>query len=528
MSLSFIRTTAIAASLIFLAAPAFADDKVLRWGSAGDVQSIDPDTINETLTNSVNNMVYDALVDVSRDSKITPALATSWTRVNDTTWRVKIRSGVLFHDGTPLTAEDVVFSVDRAQDPTSAIGQFGKALGHAVKIDDTTVEFHQDHPDPLFVWHMNTIMVMSKAWCIAHHVEHPTNYKEKQESYASQHENGSGPFILESREPGVKTVYNINPKWWGHPSGNVTKVILTPISNTSTRLAALISGDINFVNDPAPQDIARVSTNKDILTTKTLEQRVLFIGMDQNRDQLLYSNVKGKNPFKDVRVREALYRAIDADLIAKKIMGGEAQPTGCMTMGQSDCLDPALHAHPPPDVAKAKELLAAAGYPDGFEVKLNCPNNRYVADAEMCQALVGMFARIGVKVDLEAEPKTLFFPKVYSQNASMFMYGWGGSTPDAAILLDPLAHSYDPASSLGLNNDGRFSDKELDRLIETANRTMDENVRRVFIIQALDRMASQYYYLPLLRPEINWLSAKNVKPVITPGNLVNPQWFTIN
>jgi peptide/nickel transport system substrate-binding protein len=515
-------------AMLLLNVPAMAQDKVLKWGAAGDVQSIDPDTINETLTNNLNNLVYDTLVDFDANSEVRPSLATSWTRINDTTWRVKIRSGVVFHDGTPLTVDDVIFSVLRAQEPTSAIGQYGKAIGHPSKIDDTTVEFKQDHPDPLFVYHMNTIMVMSKAWCIAHHVEHPTDYKAKEESYASQHENGSGPYVLQSRQVGVKTVYSANPKWWGHPTGNVAQVVLTPIGNSSTRLAALLSGDINFVSDPAPQDIARVSTNKDILTTKTLERRVLFIGMDQKRDELLYSSVKGKNPFKDVRVRQAMYLALDMDLVAKKIMGGEAKPTGCMTMGASDCLDTALDPHAPADVAKAKALLAEAGYPQGFKVRLNCPNNRYVADAEMCQAFVGMYARIGIEIELLAEPKTIFFPKVYSQDSSMFMYGWGGVTPDAGVVLDPLVHTYDPATSLGLNNDGRFSDKELDRLIETADQTADEKIRRVYIIQALDRLHEQYYYLPLLRPAINWLSAKNIKPVITPGALAYPQWFVIS
>ena len=224
---------------------------------------------------------------------------------------------------------------------------------------------------------------------------------------------------------------------------------MTPIGNSSTRLAALLSGDINFVSDPAPQDIARVSANKDILTTKTLERRVLFIGMDQHRDELLYSSVKGKNPFKDVRVREAMYLALDVDLVAKKIMGGEAKPTGCMTMGSIDCLDNTLEPHAPPDLAKAKALLTDAGYPQGFKVRLNCPNNRYVADAEMCQAFVGMYARIGVEIELLAEPKTIFFPKVYSQDSSMFMYGWGGVTPDAGVVLDPLVHTYDPTTALG-------------------------------------------------------------------------------
>jgi peptide/nickel transport system substrate-binding protein len=519
---------ALTLGLLFAATGSEAQDKVLRWSSAGDVQSIDPEAINETLTNNLNTLIYDPLVQTSAEMKIEPALASSWQRVNDNTWRVKLRSGALFHDGTPVTTEDVVFSVERAQDPLSAIGQFAKAVGHASRIDDTTVEFHQERPDPLFLWHLGSIFIMSRAWCIAHHVEHPVDYKQKQESFASTHENGSGPFILQSREPGVKTVYTINPKWWGHPSGNVTQVVFTPIANTPTRLAALLSGDVNFVSDPAPQDVARVSANPDIRVTKALERRVLFMGMDQNRNELLYSSVKGKNPFKDERVREAFYRAIDMDLIVKKIMHGEAEGTGCMTMGHDDCLDPDLEPHGAADVARAKALLAQAGYPNGFQVTLDCPNNRYVSDAEICQALVGMFARIGVTVELNAQPKTLFFPKVYKQDTSFFMYGWGGATPDAGLVLDPLVHSYEQATSLGLNNDGRFSDPELDRLVETAGRTMDEKVRRVYIIQALDRLRSQYYYLPLLRPGINWLSAKNVRPVILPHNWVNPHWFMID
>jgi len=518
---------AMIAALCLPALAAAADARTLRWATRGDVQTMDPYSQNELLTNNVANLIHDTLVERERNSEIGPRLANSWTIVDPTTWRFNLRKGVKFHDGSPFTADDVVFSIERAKTPPSQLAQYARALGSVKKIDDYTIELHQDTPNPLLLQHLNTIYIMSKAWCVAHRAEKPLDFKAKEETFASRNANGTGPFMLKSREIGVKTVLVRNPDWWGPKDGNVTEIVYTPIGSDATRMAALLSGEIDLVTDPAPQDIARFNGNAAFKVISGLENRVVFFGFDQFRDALEGSNVAGRNPFKDRRVREAFYKAIDVDALQAKIMRGQSIATACMTTAPSGCPDPSLEKHPPVDVAGAKKLMADAGYPNGFEVTLDCPNDRYINDRDLCIAAVGMLARIGVTLKVNAIPKALYFPKIEKYETSMYMLGWGGSITDAQIVMDPILHTRDAATQKGSYNYGRFSDPELDKLIDAASTEMDPAKRKQLITDAIALQTREYRHIVLHRQKISWIAKKNVTPVLLPSNILRAEWINV-
>ena len=272
--------------------------QTLRWSSQGDPQTMDPHAQNEGLTNSMNQQVYERLTARDRKLEIVPGLASEWRQVSALLWRFKLRAGVKFHDGALFTADDVLFSVKRAQEITSQISTYANAVGEPRKVDELTVDFHLKSVNPVFLQHIDAVFIMSKAWAEKHKVTKPLDYKNKEETYASTHANGTGPYTLVSRAPDIKTTYRRNPVWWNKHDGNVQEIVYTPIANDATRLAALISGELDFVHDPAPRDLARLRTVSGVKVIDGPENRVIFIGMDQARDELLYSNVKGRNPFK--------------------------------------------------------------------------------------------------------------------------------------------------------------------------------------------------------------------------------------
>jgi peptide/nickel transport system substrate-binding protein len=501
--------------------------KPLRWASAGDPQTADPHSQNEGLTNLFSQQVHDTLVMRDRQLNIVPGLASAWTQVNDTTWRFTLRAGVKFHDGSPFTAEDVVFSIERAQHGNSQIRQYANLLGKPRRADDLTVELVQQAPNPVLLQHLGTVFIMSKTWAVKHRVEQPLDYKAKQDSHAARHANGTGPWILVSREPDVKTVLRRNTGWWGKHEGNVTEITYLPIRSDATRTAALISGQVDFVLDPPPQDLARLRTNPAFKIVEGTENRVVFFGFDQQRDELLYSNIKGKNPFKDKRVRQAVYHAIDIEAIRAKTMRGSALPTGGITPAIS-ASNPEAERRLPYDPARARQLLAEAGYPAGFEVGLDCPNNRYINDEEICVAMVAMLARIGIQVKLNTLPRATYFPKLEKLETSFFMLGWGGAITDAQTTLSPVLRSFDKASGQGNFNYGRYSNAKLDALIDAAAVQMNPDKRRELIRQALAEHNDSVHHVPLHRQMIPWAMRANVQVVHRADNWLMGEWVRID
>ncbi len=517
----------VVATLCGMGIAASVSAQTLRWGSRGDAQSMDPYAANENITNTVNGLVYESLVERDRQQKLVPSLAASWTIVNDLTWRFALRKGVTFHDGTPFSADDVVFSIERAQQPSSQFSASALALGKPVAIDASTVELRMAKPDPILLEHVSAIFIMSRAWCKANKAERVPSFNDKEESYSSQHALGTGPYVLKRREPGVRTEFSRHPAWWGRFEGNVQQVVFTPIESDATRVAALLSGDINFTPSAPTQDADRLARNQAVRLTTGPENRIIFFGMDQFRDELPGSGVKG-NPLKDVRVREALFLAIDAQAIQTSIMRGQAVPTSCMATSPLGCPATELETRAPADPARARRLMAVAGYAQGFDLTLDCTNDRYVNDQSICVALVGMLGRIGVRLKVQARSKNLHFPKVMKNDTSFYIYGWGGGTLDPQTLMDPILHGWDEKTQRGGDNGGRVDDPELNHLIEAAAVEMNPTQRTTLLQQALRRTASQFYYLPLHRPSLTWLSGANVHPVILPSNQVKVQWVRID
>lgn len=501
--------------------------QTLRWASQGDPQTMDPHSQNESMTNMMNGQVYERLIRRDQNLNIVPGLATEWAQTGPLTWRFKLRQGVKFHDGTPLTADDVVFSIKRGQEPTSQINNYATAVGEPVKIDESTVEFRLKAVNPVFLQHLDALWIMSKPWAEKHKVTKPLDYKNKEETYASMNMNGTGPYMLASRAPGIKTTYKRNPNWWGKNEGNVQEIVYTPIANDATRLAALVSGEIDFVLDPAPRDISRLRNTPGVKVIDGPENRVVFIGMDQGRDELLYSSVKGKNPFKDLRVRKALYHAIDIEAMKTKLMNNMSVPTGGLTpspLGSYN--DPYIEGRFPYDMALAKKLMAEAGYGDGFEVTLDCPNNRYINDEEICIALASMWAQLKIKVKVNAMPRATYFPKLEKLDSSMYMLGWGGAVTDAETTLTPVLRNRGE-KGVGSYNYGNSKNDKFDALAAQSSTEADPKKREEVVKAALKEYKDNVHTLPLHRQMIPWAARANVNAVHRADNWFEIQWVTV-
>jgi peptide/nickel transport system substrate-binding protein len=522
---SLIATVALLAALASVGSQA----QTLRWASQGDPQTMDPHSQNESMTNMMNGQVYEGLVARDRNLGLVPALATEWKQVSPLVWRFKLRPNVKFHDGTPFTADDVVFSIERGASPTSQINNYASAVGKAVKIDELTVEFHLSKPNPIFLEHIAApLWIMSKRWCEAHKVTKPLDFKNKEESFASFNANGTGPYMLVSRAPGVKTVYKRYPHWWGKFEGNVQEIVYTPISNDATRLAALISGEIDFVLDPAPRDVARLRHTDGVKIIDGPENRIVFIGMDQGRDELLYSSVKGKNPFKDQRVRMALYQAVDIQTLKNKLMNGQSYPTGGLTPSpRGSYNDPKIESRFPFDLTAARKLMADAGYGDGFEVQLDCPNNRYINDEAICVALANMWAQLKVKVKVAAAPRAVYFPKLEKYDFSMYMLGWGGAVTDAETMLTPVLRNNLGENGVGFYNYGHARDDKADALAAQSSVEPDPVKREVLVKAALTEYKNAVEIIPLHRQVIPWAARSNVNVVHRADNWLEVSWVTV-
>jgi peptide/nickel transport system substrate-binding protein len=517
-----------AACLLLLTAPASA--QTLRYANQGVLNSLDPYTLKETTTIAHHGHVYEGLVTRDKNLKIVPALAESWETLDPTHWRFHLRKGVKFHNGDPLTADDVIFSAERVRTKGSNFLSNVPPDAKLVKLDDYTVDIILAKPNPIMISQFDTWFIMSKKWCEENNTVAPTPVSATTPSYAALHENGTGPFTVESHQPGVKTVFKPNPNWWGKPEHNLKEIVFTSIGSDATRVAALLSGEVDVIEPVPIQDIQRVDSSGIATVLTGPELRTIFIGMDQGRDELLYSNIKGKNPFKDIRVREAFYKAIDVELIKSRVMRGLSTPTALMIAPSLFSLSKDF-VRPKADPDAAKKLLAEAGYPDGFQVTMDCPNDRYVNDAAICQAVVGMLARIGVKVDLLAQPKAQYFAKVLKAggyNTSFYMLGWTPSTSDAQNVLHDI---------MGCNNDlddktrgeanlGNYCNKEIDKLTDAILVEADAAKREQMIKQAFEIATKDYGYIPLHQQALAWGVSKKVKLTQRPDNQVLLYWAT--
>jgi peptide/nickel transport system substrate-binding protein len=508
-----------------------AEAAVFRWANDGDVNSLDPYSRSETFLLSFNQNIYEPLVRRGRDFKLEPALATAWVQTAPDVWRFTLRDGVKFSDGTPFSADDVEFSYQRVMSATSNLKSYFSTVKEFRKIDARTVEFVTKGPDPILPDELGDAWaIMSKAWCIKNNAVTPADLnKIGEENFATRNAMGTGPFMVKERVPDVRTVLVPNPNWWDTPQHNITEAVFNRIQNDSTRVAALLSGEIDFIYTVPPQDVDRIGQTAGLKIVRKPELRTVFLGFDQARDELLESSVKGKNPFKDIRVREAFYRAIDVNAIKTKVMRGFSQPSALMIGPGVNGFDPALNERPAYDPAKSKQLLAEAGYPNGFETGMDCPNDRYVNDEAICQAVVAMLARVGIKADLLAQTRLKFFAKVNppAYGASFYLFGWTPATSDAHNAMIALLTTRDPAGGRGDFNIGGFSYQEIDDLTKTIQSETDKAKRLDEIDQVMKFVKDNYLYVPLHQQIIVWAARDNIEVAQLANNFFPLRYVTV-
>ncbi len=526
------RKLLMAAALALGLGAGVAEAQTVRWAASGDPNTMDPHSQNVGTVTMVLQQIYDTLIARNQELGLAPGLATRWEQQEPTRWRFWLRDGVKFHEGQAFTADDVVFSVTRAQQPTSNYAIYVDTIDRAVQVEPLVVDVITTVADPILPNKIASLMIMSRAWSEAHNATRPQNTRAREEMFTTRNTNGTGAYRLQLREPDVRTVMVRNRDWWGwsEPASreaNIQEIIYRPISSDATRIAALLSGEVDFVLDPPLQDLNRLRAAPNIKVTEGPEVRTIFLAMDVYRDELLYSDVRGRNPFKDLRVRQALYQAIDIQAIHRTVMRGQSVVTGTFFPPQVNGYSREEDVRLPYDQARARQLLAEAGYPNGFEVTLDCPNNRYINDEQICQAVVAMWARIGVRARLNAMPLAPFFAKIQRDDTSIYLLGWGVPTLDALYSFQSLLRSRDGGQGNGIWNYGRYSNARMDELIGIMV-NQSGAPRDAAIREALRIYREDIPHIPLHHQMIPWAMRANLSIPHMANNQPYFRWARMN
>lgn len=483
----------------------------LRWAAQNDVLTLDPHSQNHSTTNTIAQQTYEALTRYDRKYQVEPSLATKWTQTNPTTWRFELRKGVKFHDGSPFTADDVIFSYGRVKQPLGNMQPFIAGITEIKKVDSHTIDVILAAPNPILLRQIIDFRIMSKTWAEKNKATNLPDFKAKEETFASRNANGTGPYRVTGWTPDQRITLVRNTEWWdAKNASNVDDVVYTPIKSDPTRVAALLSGDVDLLTDIPTQDVTRLRGDGKLTVLEGNEVRTIFIGMDQSSDQLKNSNVQGKNPLKDKRVREALSIAIDREAIKRATMRGLSMPAGIMVAPGVNGHAADIDVAPKADLERAKKLLADAGYPQGFEVPFNCPNNRYVNDEEICLAVVSMWSKVGVKARLQTESFSTYSPKLQAFDYQLFLYGWGVPTYDALYTMQALARTRVGGAD-GSGNYFRISDAKLDQIIDAAKQEGDVAKRNALLREGLVRIRDEVLFIPIHHQVRPWAMKKSVE-----------------
>ena len=492
----------------------FSQAATFRWASVSDHSTADPHAQNQIVNNAINGQVYEPLVKRGKKLEIIPGLAESWSQVSPTVWRFTLRRGVKWHDGSAFTADDVVFSIRRVAGDTSTFRVYGRAVGEPRKVDANTVEFTTPVPNPVMLETLALLGIMSRPWAEKHGVVRSQDFGKGEDTYASRNAMGTGPYMFVSREPDVRSVFKKNPAWWGTLEGNVDQIVYATIKSDATRMAALAAGDLDFVLDPPNQDIEKLARDPRIRIYRAPENLVFFLGMNQSREG---------SPFKDLRVRRALYQAIDTDAINRVVMRGLAISTGLVLPNPEGAgVDAKLDTRLPYDVAASRRLLAEAGFPNGFATELDCQNVREI----VCTAVAGMLARVNVTVKVNSLANARFFAKGQAREMSFFLLGWGGPNNDAIFTLLPLLHSRN-ARGDGDFNWGDYRDEKMDALIDQAKVEIDGAKRQALIDEAFRIERDNIHHIPLHRRMSPWASRANVEVAHRPDSWLEVRWVSV-
>lgn len=500
-----------------------------RHAFQGDLKSLDPYTVNETFTLAMLGNVYEGLTRRDENLKIVPGLAESWETLEPTRWRFHLRQGVKFSDGQDFSADDVIFSFDRVRQPDSEFKTRVPLDAKIEKIDAHTIDFVLARPNPTLVGEWDTWYILSKKWAEANGATKIQPATGAGLNAFALKSNGTGAYVIVSHEPGVKTVFHKNPAWWGWKTapGNIDDVTFTTIKQDATRVAALLSGEVDMVEPVPVQDMNRVASNAGTVMLAGPELRTIHLFMDHKRDELKYSSVKGKNPFKDIRVRTAFYQAIDIEAIRSKVMRGMSTPAALL-------ITPLLFSRAgefkrlPYNPEAAKKLLAEAGYPEGFGLTMHCPNDRYVNDEQICLAVTSMLARIGVKVNLEALPKAVFFGRAGlagGYDTSFGLLGWTPSGFDSLNVFQNITGCRDEKGIGSPFNYGGYCNPKVDALVPQISVETDPTKRLDLIAQAYRMIADDVGYIPLHQQALSWGTSRKIKLVQRPDDEMLYHWI---
>jgi len=509
----FVRRSVAAVSMLVLGglsapqavaqAQAPAPGRDFRLALERDTSSLDSMRNWDALTLAITANIYDPLIDFEPDRGFFSRLAERWEQVEPNRWRFWLRRGVTFHDGTPFTADDVVFSTERMRNPKSRGRNVLRNLREVVKVDDFTVDFIASGPDPVLINQFNTMMIMSRAWAERNGAAEPADFARQETNHAVNNANGTGPFIVETWEPGVRLVLRRNPNWWGWGEyrSNVGRAILTPIASPATRVAGLLSGELDMVSPVPVQDAQRLRTSPGTQIVAGHEARAVFLGLDLKRDELLHSSVRGANPLRDIRVRQAMLHAINVDALNRVVFRGFAKPAAMIVPEGVSGFDPSRQRLPF-DQARARALLREAGYPDGFRITLDCPAGREIGDRDACEAMGTMLSQVGIRVELLAQPPARWFPKVVGQDTSLFYMSWGNNGwAGGNTLFDLLSCT---ESRRGGFNMGGYCNAEFDAIVARARAETRPQEHQRLLREAFDVVARELPLLPIYYPPILW------------------------
>ena len=518
----FTATTAIA---LALATPLAAAE--FKWAETTDPQTMDPHAVNSAAVLGFLNNVYEGLVRRNKDMVIEPALATSWEPIGDGEgWRFTLRQGVTFHNGAEFNADDVIFSYERASSEEADTASWFAPVSGVNKVDDFTVDILTTAPNPIFPDSIANWMMMDSGWAEANSAQRPD---KDQGNYATINTNGTAAFKVTAREPGLRTVLEPNADWWGEAEHNITRAELTPIQNPATAVAALLSGDVDFINPVPIQDAKRLSESDSVKVMQGIEARVIMLGFPHAAETLKYGDDAGKpNPFLDVRVREAVAKAVNVPAILQTIMRGNAEEASQLVSPAMRGYSTANAARPAYDVDGAKALLAEAGYADGFSFGLKCPNDRYLNDEAVCQAVVSMLAQIGVTAELDAMPVRNYWPELREDNFDMYLLGWSPGTFDAEHPLRFLASTPNAEKKLGSWNFGDYSSARIDEMLPMIQSELDDSKRQAMLDEAAKILQDEHAYVPLYVQPLVWGAAANVEMTQRPDNFFILRWVTVN
>jgi peptide/nickel transport system substrate-binding protein len=521
------RKTALGALLLATTA-AGASAETLRWARAGDSLTLDPHAQNEGPTHTLSHQIYEPLLIRDMSGAPVPALATSWAPSEDdpNVWVFELREGVKYHDGADFTAEDVVFSIERAKSPDSDMKELLTSIVEVRAVDDHTVEFVTDGPNPILPANLTNLFMMDKDWAEANDTVGVQDIEGGDTNYATTNANGTGPYRVVSREPDVRTVLELNENYWGIDEFplEVTRIEYTPIQNAATRVAALLSGEVDFIQDVPVQDLGRVAEAEGLVVKTAPQNRVIFFGLNMGADDLERDDVEGANPLADVRVRNAMNMAIDREAIRQVVMRGQSRPAGMIAPpfvnGWTAEMDQVTT-----DLDAARALMTEAGYEDGFSIQLDCPNDRYINDEAICQAVVGMLGQIGIDVNLDAKPKAQHFPLIPGQT-DFYMLGWGVPTFDSEYIFNFLIHTL--TDQRGSRNGTGYSNPEIDAMIQSLASETDLEARNETIASIWEVVQAETLHLPIHHQILNWGMVEEIGTEVSPEDMPKFKYFTMN